>query len=229
MSITATKRAHHQAMQDAVAFRNLFPHTLWDRWEFAGSLRRNRSDVGDVEHVVIPCMAPRGQAGLFSDAAPVNILWDRVEELLQLGSIGKHVYETVKGPQFRWGEKYRGIEFRDFNHEIFIADSRNWGSVFAIRTVPGEYSQRLVMALQRHGRVNRGGYVRNPARWECPRCHLTDEAGGDEIRSYVVGESEGIPCERCGDIMEAEIVPVPEEADFFAQAGITLIPPERRV
>ncbi len=239
MSTTLTKRSLHQAMTDANAFRNCVPKEFWHRWEFAGSLRRQRPDVADVEHVIIPVMKPAGQAGLFTAEVPptLNTLWDRVEEMVRLGTFAKHVYHTVKGDQFRWGEKYRGIDFRGLNHEIWCADLANWGSILAIRTGPAELAQRLVTALKRKGLVNRGGYVRNPHLWACSRCgerrgHPADEPVDDAFRldvaDYISGEREGVKCRRCGELMRADIVSCPEEADFFNMAGLPQMPPERR-
>ncbi len=57
MSTTSEKRDLASALADAQGFRDLFPPASYERWEFAGSVRRKRLSVGDVEHVVIPAFA----------------------------------------------------------------------------------------------------------------------------------------------------------------------------
>lgn len=61
----------------------------------------------------------------------------------------------------RWGDRYRGVMFRGFRHEVFVADTANVGAILAIRTGPAEYSQRLVTRLRRDGKLRMdAGYVR---------------------------------------------------------------------
>ena len=75
---TGSKRTHAIAFADAESFRKLFPAAAFARWEFAGSLRRCRPDVGDIDHVVIPTIAEAlVPQGLFGEAkkTSVNLLW----------------------------------------------------------------------------------------------------------------------------------------------------------
>lgn len=154
---TSVKRRHSSALFDAHEFRELFRGTFLN-WEFAGSLRRLLPEVGDVEHVVIPMIELR-DVGLFGETEPVNLLWVRSEELLRENKISEHIYPNGTG---RWGEKYRGISYRGFAHEIFCADAANFGSVLAIRTGPAEYSKNLVTKFHRPGcrLIQKDGYLR---------------------------------------------------------------------
>ncbi len=160
---TSTKRRHSTALFDAHEFRALFEGTF-ETWEFAGSLRRKRPEVGDVEHVVIPkIIVENVQKGFFeSENISVNLVWVRAEALLKAGKIAKHHYPN---DQNRWGEKYRGIDYNGFAHEIFMADSANFGSVLAIRTGPADFSKALVTRFHRPGvrLIQAGGYVRYKA------------------------------------------------------------------
>lgn len=156
MSTTTAKRTLAHALADAEAFKSLFDPSLYERWEFAGSLRRRKSEVGDVEHVIIPRFE-----------GELNCLWHRLDELVKAGTLTKHIYGDQNAPGLlfaggspRWGEKYRGVDFRGFNHEIFTADLDNWGPTLAIRTGPWEFSKMLVTNLPRRGFVNEGGYVK---------------------------------------------------------------------
>ncbi len=156
---TGTKRKLCHAAADAEAMRDLFPG-CFERWTVAGSVRRGKPEVGDIEHVVIPKFSEVSDGGLFGETKLVNLLWERADMLLQEGAIGKHVYQTIKGDQWRWGEKYRGIDFRGFNNEIFTATPENYGAILLIRTGPADFSKRMVerflnggMYRQQEGRL----------------------------------------------------------------------------
>lgn len=156
---TSIRRPHFDAEVDAFAFRDLF-FGCYERWEIAGSVRRKKSEVGDVEHVVIPKRNFRGE----------SLLWHRIEKLTRDPNdmfadpdapLSKHQYPPNGSP--RWGEKYRGVDFRGFAHEIFCAESANWGSVLTIRTGPAAFSEMLVTRLKQSGKLRQqDGYVRYP-------------------------------------------------------------------
>lgn len=156
MSTTALKRHWAEAMSDAQRFLVMFDG-LYERWEFAGSLRRKKPEVGDVEHVIIPKFGdvPDGDS-IFAATKRMNLVWHKLDQLLAEGKLTKHIYGAAGN---RWGEKYRGVDFRGFNHELFMADAENFGSVLAIRTGPAEFSQKLVTALHPRGLQNKDGYV----------------------------------------------------------------------
>lgn len=146
---TGIKRQYAQALAEAQEFARMFDGCVL-RWEFAGSLRRKKAEVGDIEHVIIP------NGGK---------LWAQLEELTfnedsmfsdPALPLRKAVYSNGTN---RWGEKYRGVEYKGFKHEMFIATPENWGSIFAIRTGPAEFSQRMVTQMHRYGLRQQGGVV----------------------------------------------------------------------
>lgn len=155
---STTRRSWSEAMADATLFRDLFAG-CYERWEIAGSLRRNKPDIGDCEHVVIPKFAEiPNPASMFGEPVRTNLLWNCADELLDLGILTKHVYavlladgsETTKTV---WGEKQRGFDANGYMHEIFTAYPDNWGSILAIRTGSGEFSKALVTRLLAGGRL----------------------------------------------------------------------------
>lgn len=157
MSTADAKRPLAAAVDDAEAFRALFPPTAYARWVIAGSIRRNKPHVGDVEHVVMPRMGDVAGDGLFGEPLAVNLLLHRLDELLAAGTITKHIYPDDKP---RWGPVYRGCEFRGFTHEVFCAFPDNWGAILMIRTGPADFSQRMVDRLLRGGLYRqRDGYL----------------------------------------------------------------------
>lgn len=140
---TGEKRPLPSAREDAEELRQMFDG-CYERWCVAGSVRRRRPQVGDVEHVVIPRFAEVSDGGLFGSVKQVNLLWQRAEELVQRKVFGKAVYKTANGAQHRWGDKYRGLTYSGFTHEIFTATPENWGAILLIRTGPAHFSKDMV-------------------------------------------------------------------------------------
>lgn len=206
---TATKRDRRSALADAEAFRKLFAG-CFDEWVFGGSMRRNRPEVSDVEHVVRPRWEDIPGADLFATPTRTNLLMRRADELAADLTVQKHVYGETG---FRWGSLYRGFDFRNHMHEVFSATEENFGSVLAIRTGSADFSRRLVTGLLRSGRRNKDGNV-----WECRLCRET--AGGNC----------GKDCKACDGTMliPTKIIPVPTEEEYFAMCGVPFVPPDQR-
>ena len=154
---TATKTPFAEGLAIAREFAKLFEGCA-ERWTIAGSLRRRRPEIGDVEHVVIPTL---GEVTLPGEMFPRtgSLLWAKLEQLLAAGDVEKATYgETLSN---RWGEKYRGVLYKGMKHEIFTADANNWGPILAIRTGPAEFSEELVTRLKGAGRLRmEGGYLK---------------------------------------------------------------------
>lgn len=206
---TGTKRKLAAAAIDADAFSDLFAG-CFDRWEFAGSVRRRVPEVSDVEHVVIPAFATKPADALFGEPVRVNRFLERADELVASGELTKHLYANG----FRWGEKYRGFDYRGHTHEVFCATPDNFGPTLAIRTGPADFSKRLVTGLLRNGLRNKDGQV-----WRCIPC-----AG---CGPYSAIQEK---CPECGGtcLIPTEVIPCPSEAEYFKLCGVPFMPPERR-
>lgn len=165
MSATAPqdKRPLEQAKAEAMAFAALLKDCS-ERWIIAGSIRRGKRTVGDVEHVVIPKMLREG-------GGDRNLLWERLDSLLEAAGdqglfaspsgepITKAIYRDGKT---RYGPKLRGVMFRGFRHEIYTADERNWGCILAIRTGSADFGPHCMASLNAGGRhAHLGGYIRD--------------------------------------------------------------------
>lgn len=173
------------------------------RWMVAGSIRRKRPEVGDVEIVAIPSY---------------GLLSERLDLLLKHGVIAKAVkIDKNKRETTRWGDRYRAFtlshtvlsnrvaqpeRLAQVHVELFIADFRNWGVVLAIRTGSWEFSRDLVTRIKRSGVYRVGeGYLRE---------HFKDGLTKKQIRA--------VP-----------IVDCPDEETFFKAASYdSVIPPEER-
>lgn len=103
------------------------------RLEIAGSIRRQKPEVKDIEIVCIP-------QDIFSFSAEVKKL------------------EKVKGePTGKYTQRIlpEGIKL-----DLFMANERNWGSIFAIRTGSAEFSHKvLACGWVKNGYKSEGGIL----------------------------------------------------------------------
>jgi DNA polymerase/3'-5' exonuclease PolX len=119
-----------------------------DRIEIAGSIRRRKPYVKDIEIVAIPSLV---SDGLFGDPVPATA---------EIRAVCEKVGHVLKG-----GEKY--IQAADvfgsgMTMDLFlVTPPAEWGTILAIRTGPAGYSQEAVTRIK--GRLWRcqQGWVRN--------------------------------------------------------------------
>ena len=135
------KYSYEQAKPIADAVLELLkPHCI--RCEIAGSIRREKNEVGDIEIVAIP---KPYQTGLFQDGiAEVVNQWEKVKGELEYG---KTKYTQRILPE--------GIKL-----DLFFAEEDNWGLIFAIRTGSADYSHKvLATEWVKRGYHSVGGYL----------------------------------------------------------------------
>lgn len=99
-----------------------------ERVEVAGSIRRKKPDIGDVEIVCIPKVL---MTGLFGEK-----VYNVTAIYLVLN---KHDYHPMKG-----GEKYIAAMKDGTQYDLFIATPDTWGCIFTIRTGSAAFTKRLV-------------------------------------------------------------------------------------
>lgn len=140
----------------------------------AGSVRRGKPEVRDIEIVAVPHMRTVDGADLFG--APtgdeVNELDERITEMVRIGAL--HFDAITK----RNGERYKRFMVGGIAVDLFIADNHNYGNTLAIRTGNADFS-RLLVTPRRNGGLMPGnlkqadGYLwRGDELVECP----TEEA-----------------------------------------------------
>ena len=115
----------------------LAPHC--ERIEIAGSIRRQKPNVKDIEIVAIP---KHFETGLFeSGIATVVNKWDKVKGELPCKYTQRILPDGIK-------------------LDLFFAERGNWGLIYAIRTGSAEYSHK-VLATQwvKRGYKSEGGYL----------------------------------------------------------------------
>lgn len=170
---------------DALAVAKWFKCTLTPVCEIvaiAGSLRRMKPMVGDIEIAFVPKIA-NVPDGLF-DTKPVNMAEVVIEQMLAQGIISKRL--AVTGRLSSWGEQNKhavhvpsGIPV-DFFCEKDIQD---WPRTLAIRTGPKEFNIRLMETAPKHGWI----------------AHAYNEALHDaETGTRVIVQTEREFIERCG-------------------------------
>ena len=118
-----------------------------ERIVIAGSIRRKKKLVGDVELVCIPKWRA-DTVGLFGEGAEINEQFDLAQALLRdgvlehrLDSAGRHCF----------GGKYQRVKLHGFALDIFSTTAEQWGVILAIRTGPAEFAKKLVTNRLRGG------------------------------------------------------------------------------
>jgi DNA polymerase/3'-5' exonuclease PolX len=116
----------------------LAPHC--ERIEIAGSIRRHKPEVGDIEIVCIPKSTV--EADFFSTETCRSQDWIRA---------AYHIGTVIKGHPI--DGKY--IQFQHsagINVDLFLATPENWGLILAIRTGSADYSHNvLACGWVKHG------------------------------------------------------------------------------
>jgi DNA polymerase/3'-5' exonuclease PolX len=93
-----------------------------ERIEVAGSIRREKEIVKDIEIVLIP----KNTNKLF------NVL-------------GLHLLRLNRDFQYiKNGDKYKQFYYQGIKVDLFVAHPDNWGYIFAIRTGSAEYSHNVL-------------------------------------------------------------------------------------
>jgi len=133
---------------------HLAPHC--ERVQIAGSIRRQKPEVGDVEIVAIPRVTTIHD--LFgAPVAPEESLTPYLNRLVD------------ENPEWRFaknGPRYKQIELADVNLDLFLVrPPAQWGVILAIRTGPWEFSKWLVTKRRFGGALPSDCKVEDGAVW----------------------------------------------------------------
>ena len=129
---------YEQALEIAEKVKALLsPHC--ERIEIAGSIRRKKPDVKDIEIVAIP---KPFDTGLFeSGIATVVNQWQKVKGELPCKYTQRILPDGIK-------------------LDLFFAERGNWGLIYAIRTGSADYSHKvLATGWVKRGYKSEGGYL----------------------------------------------------------------------
>ena len=139
---SSKKFAYTEAHSIALRVLELLrPHCI--RCEIAGSIRREKSEVKDIEIVAIP---KPYQTGLFQDGiAEIVNQWQKVKGELEYG---KTKYTQRILPE--------GIKL-----DLFFAEEGNWGNILLIRTGDWEFSKKFMgVLLPQNGYKQEEGFLK---------------------------------------------------------------------
>lgn len=126
-------------------------HTLepfCERIKIAGSIRREKSEVGDIEVLMIPRYESR-RVSLFGDK-DFDIAAEKINQMLTAGVLAKR--PNVRG-HFAWGplNKLAIHTASGIGVDFFTTTAAHWYVSLVIRTGPAEFNQKLMTSAARHG------------------------------------------------------------------------------
>ena len=182
------------------------PHC--QRLMIAGSVRRRRPLVKELEIVYVPNVDREGMYGQY-----------------EVDALAQHLEGRFRAEdRIKWGPHYKqawvgGDQTPYLKLDLFRAEPETFGLILALRTGPGAFSRGLVTPKPRGGYLREGHKVDNGRLWrevnwqdERDLAHLEDP----ETRGRLWCRIDGVT---------HVFHPTPEEADFFAVTSLNT-PPE---
>lgn len=146
-----------------------------ERVAIAGSVRREKRMVADIELVAMPLLETVEGGDLWGTPAEVDRLAEALTAGRDTGILPARLVESTHADGSlttgtRLGRSYQALEFRGMPVDLFIVhDVAQWGVILTIRTGPADWSHRLVTDCQRFLRRVDGGYLyRSGQRVPCP-------------------------------------------------------------
>lgn len=140
-----------------------------ERLEFAGSLRRHKEYVGDIEIVLVPKrMKQAVLAGLWPlDAREYDLAEERLQKLRD--------DEIIQRGRW-WGPRHKELFYLDASFDLYIVrPPAQWGVILMIRTGPAEFSRRLVTPREYGGLMPAGFQFKDGALWRDSQVVATPE------------------------------------------------------
>lgn len=118
---------------------------LCHQCEVAGSIRRQKAEVSDIEIVCIPRVKPKNRCmgGLFDDTFS-QIVREKAERVVKGNTSGKYM-------QFITQEGYKV--------DLFMTTPEQWGVIYWMRTGSNEFNMKMLQLLKKRGYRCQGGYI----------------------------------------------------------------------
>lgn len=140
-----------------------------ERIEIAGSLRRKKADVGDIELVCIPKPAENLLGDLYISDSGI---------MLALTKMGISWFMFKKN-----GQHFKQLIFQGISIDLFLTTPAQWGIIFMIRTGSADFSHRMVTPRSQNGLMPSNLHVKDGLLWEDDCCLQTPEEE-DVFRIY---------------------------------------------
>jgi DNA polymerase/3'-5' exonuclease PolX len=125
-----------------------------ERVQVAGSIRRRKASVKDIEICAIPTWeAVPDLFGVGAGNTRVNRLYEcrHVFDDLGVQWIKPGAKEIVKWRIRPEGKYWRGLMRQEIKLDLFLCEPDNWGWIFAIRTGSADFSTALLTHAKRLG------------------------------------------------------------------------------
>jgi len=175
-----------------------------ERIQIAGSLRREKSEVKDIEIVAIPARGETHVIDMFGNVIESKKC-STLDTLLDF-NLGQEAFAWEKDEEIkRWGPRYKRLRHREtgIRCDMFLTDKERWAYQLTIRTGPAGFSKAIVTLALRRG-------------W-----HFTDSL------LHLHTKDEGKPCpvgEKCSFVRQ-----INTEAELFKVLGLPWpkVPAER--
>ena len=113
-----------------------------ERIEIAGTIRRGKPDVGDLEILAMPIIEQGHDMFGEPNCAYINRL-DTICTLL----LRDHTFEPRRDVNGRgaFGERYKRLSYKGVALDLFsVIEPAQWGVLYLIRTGPADFSHRFV-------------------------------------------------------------------------------------
>ena len=156
MSTTAEPMSLNKARELALLLvADLAPHC--DRVEIAGSIRRGKAWVNDIELVAIPKTVPVDKPTDLFGNAEAGADTERSPGFVE--AVRKYIHTHVKG-QVATGRYVQFFTRTGVKVDLFMATRDNWGYILTIRTGSAEYSKGLAHRWVKLGYEGKDGMLR---------------------------------------------------------------------
>ncbi len=133
------------------------------RIEVAGSIRRRKATVGDVELVMVPKLEAEMDMFGLKPGGSRNLLDELADALFVSGTL--EARQDINGRP-RWGSRYKAAMYRGFAVDLFsVLQPAQWGTIFLIRTGSAKFSHRLVTQRRQGGCMPAWMQERDGALW----------------------------------------------------------------
>ena len=133
-----------------------------ERIEIAGSIRRCKEDVGDIELVAIP----KRPEGLFGPGEGQGL----IDAIIHALVLEDRLIRAKNGPRCKqfWITKH------EMKLDLFLCEPSTWGVIFAIRTGSADFSKRLVTHRSHGGMLPDALDIKDGRLWDRDRNLLLD-------------------------------------------------------
>jgi DNA polymerase/3'-5' exonuclease PolX len=177
-----------------------------ERIAVAGSIRREKTSVGDIEIVCAPKVYTTSQPDMFGGEVAMETHSELDELCTGLLGSGRLAHRRNKeGHRVGWGERNKYAMYHPTDgggpvpldiFTVYPDEGEQWGVAMLIRTGPADFNPVMV------ARQEQGGAL--PFGWRI-------QVGDWTMRNTI-----------------NQVVPTPEETDVFEALSLPFIPPEQR-